>query len=266
MFASPDRSRQSFNGYHLLNEVSTGGTLTSLFSILTLFTEDIKLSWSSPASESGDEGGEEDEEDEDLETDITVSSRPASENGLRRNKSRANSDVSQMADETLGKRVSSPDIIPSPISSVVTTINESEQSRLRSASTGTVHDTSKSIASGSEEAAASVTSTTSTSPLSQFTTVQSGMQDDIQSTAASAPASPRARSRGKSFHSHPKPKDSREKLPRKPKHGNTGAKAFKGTIARATTETTLAVIPAEAFRKLTRKFPKASGTVVQVVL
>lgn len=31
-------------------------------------------------------------------------------------------------------------------------------------------------------------------------------------------------------------------------------------------DTTLAVIPAEAFRKLTRKFPKASGTVVQVVL
>jgi lysophospholipid hydrolase len=42
--------------------------------------------------------------------------------------------------------------------------------------------------------------------------------------------------------------------------------AFKGTIARATVDTTLAVIPAEAFRKLTRKFPKASGTVVQVVL
>jgi lysophospholipid hydrolase len=31
-------------------------------------------------------------------------------------------------------------------------------------------------------------------------------------------------------------------------------------------DTTLAVIPAEAFKKLTRKFPKASGTVVQVVL
>jgi lysophospholipid hydrolase len=45
-----------------------------------------------------------------------------------------------------------------------------------------------------------------------------------------------------------------------------GPSALNGTIARATVDTTLAVIPAEAFRKLTRKFPKASGTIVQVVL
>jgi len=45
-----------------------------------------------------------------------------------------------------------------------------------------------------------------------------------------------------------------------------GPAALDGTIARATVDTTLAVIPAEAFRKLTRKFPKASGTIVQVVL
>jgi lysophospholipid hydrolase len=45
-----------------------------------------------------------------------------------------------------------------------------------------------------------------------------------------------------------------------------GPTALNGTIARATVDTTLAVIPAEAFRKLTRKFPKASGTIVQVVL
>lgn len=42
--------------------------------------------------------------------------------------------------------------------------------------------------------------------------------------------------------------------------------AMKGTIARATVDSTLAVIPAEAFKKLTRKFPKATGAIVQVVL
>lgn len=42
--------------------------------------------------------------------------------------------------------------------------------------------------------------------------------------------------------------------------------AMKGTIARATVDSTLAVIPAEAFRKLTRKYPKATGSIVQVVL
>ena len=33
------------NGYQLLNEVSTGGTLSSLFTILSLFTENVKMSW-----------------------------------------------------------------------------------------------------------------------------------------------------------------------------------------------------------------------------
>jgi lysophospholipid hydrolase len=33
------------NGYQLLNEVGSGGTLSSLFTILSLFTEDVKMSW-----------------------------------------------------------------------------------------------------------------------------------------------------------------------------------------------------------------------------
>ncbi|KAG8823266.1 phosphatidylcholine and lysophosphatidylcholine phospholipase [Serendipita sp. 401] len=40
----------------------------------------------------------------------------------------------------------------------------------------------------------------------------------------------------------------------------------QGIIARATIDTTLAVIPAEAFRRLTQKFPKASAHIVQVIL
>jgi lysophospholipid hydrolase len=36
-----------------------------------------------------------------------------------------------------------------------------------------------------------------------------------------------------------------------------------GTVARATEDTTLAVIPAEAFRRLTQKFPNASAHIVQ---
>ncbi|KAJ2958371.1 hypothetical protein NQZ79_g6052 [Umbelopsis isabellina] len=39
-----------------------------------------------------------------------------------------------------------------------------------------------------------------------------------------------------------------------------------GIIARATVDTTLAVIPAEAFHKLTQKFPKAAAHIVQVIL
>ncbi|TEB38634.1 hydrolase [Coprinellus micaceus] len=40
----------------------------------------------------------------------------------------------------------------------------------------------------------------------------------------------------------------------------------KGVLARATVDTTLAVIPAEAFRRLTKKYPKATGHIVQVIL
>jgi len=38
---------------------------------------------------------------------------------------------------------------------------------------------------------------------------------------------------------------------------------YHGLVARATEDTTLAVIPAEAFRRLTKKYPKATGHIVQ---
>lgn len=49
-------------------------------------------------------------------------------------------------------------------------------------------------------------------------------------------------------------------------HPPFSAVAVEGTVARATVDSTLAVIPTEAFKKLTRKFPKATGSIVQVVL
>lgn len=39
-----------------------------------------------------------------------------------------------------------------------------------------------------------------------------------------------------------------------------------GTIGRATTDTTLAVIPAEAFKRLTKKYPSSAAHIVQVIL
>ena len=37
------------NGYQLTKEVRSGGTLSSLFSFLSLFTDEIKLSWQEDA-------------------------------------------------------------------------------------------------------------------------------------------------------------------------------------------------------------------------
>ena len=267
MFASPDTSRRSFNGYHLLNEVSTGGTLSSLFSILTLFTEDIKLSWSPPESDSGDER----EEEGEMDGDVTMRSNHLSDTGFRRTKSRANSDVSQMADETLGKRVSSPEDMSSELpadSNTEEMTGRQGEPRLRSVSSGTIHDHTRSDTDQTIGGSATADEKTPTPPTSRPSTSQAGWKgkEDVDPGPNSTAASPATSSRRRSSRSEPKSQSSREKPSRRPKHGNTGAKAFKGTIARATKDTTLAVIPAEAFRKLTRKFPKASGTVVQVVL
>jgi len=36
---------QDLNGHQLLNEVGSRGALSSLFTILSLFTEDVKMGW-----------------------------------------------------------------------------------------------------------------------------------------------------------------------------------------------------------------------------
>lgn len=69
------------NGYDLLTEVSSGGTLSSLFTILSLFTEDVRLSWD-PAQT----------------TTSNPPSQPATSTNTprRRKPHRANSDVSAL--------------------------------------------------------------------------------------------------------------------------------------------------------------------------
>jgi lysophospholipid hydrolase len=188
--------------------------------------------------------------------------------GLGRRKSRANSDVSQMDEGAMSHRVASPDSI------VHDTEAEGEGARIarpRSSSMGTasstVRDTTSSPLrdlSGLPEPSgtASLPTTQSASPtllprnspaLRQVTSFPSSPR---YRTAAAPPTRPDPQ-RARLSSQIPKPR--KVEQPR-------GSTALKGTIARATVDTTLAVIPAEAFRKLTRKFPKASGTVVQVVL
>jgi lysophospholipid hydrolase len=53
--ASPETP---YNGYQLLNEVATGGTVSSLFTILRLFTEDVKLSWEGHGPTNQDHSGD----------------------------------------------------------------------------------------------------------------------------------------------------------------------------------------------------------------
>ncbi|WVR06474.1 lysophospholipase NTE1 [Kwoniella sp. DSM 27419] len=230
---SPDlynHSNSQYNGYHLLNEVSTGGTLSSLFSILSLFTEDIQLCWTPQREAEGEEL-------------FATSEQPSREPTLmpstqRRAKPRANSDVSQLDDEALGRRVSSPD-------------NLSEQGDEMSN-----QDVDHSLNTATQPTY-SLPSTLPPSPHLETNTRSRSLHSSPHARPIARPFVPTTEAL----------KDS----PAPGKRGTskskqTGAHALHGTVARATIDTTLAVIPAAAFRKLTRKFPKASGTVVQVVL
>ena len=251
----PASESTSFNGYHLLNEVSTGGTLSSLFSILSLFTEDIKLAWS-PLDEEADK-----EEDERADVSMTANSSDSDllSAASSRNKARADSDVSQMGHDMMGRRrVASPDTM---------SYASEESVRLRSSSANTRQSTLRQD---------------SRSPPRE-TTARDGISSSFPATKSPSPvpeasggpvirpaaSSPRLGGRTPATARPPGIPD--DDSPRKqqlkfPTGISAGSTALKGTIARAKIDTTLAVIPAKAFKTLTKRYPKASGTVVQVVL
>ena len=184
---------------------------------------------------------------------------------LKRPKSRANSDVSQLGESMLGRRVASPDSLTTSAVTDVSSVADGSKRLKRSSSVGTSQSTEKDFAhlppeETHHDTSASLPATTSPSPVLQ---PLNDVHED--KTTSSAPISPRL-PRAASTQSVPLRRKGTKRPSPNPTHANTGSMAFKGTIARATVDTTLAVIPAEAFKKLTRKFPKASGTVVQVVL
>lgn len=173
---------EDMNGYQLINEVGSGGTLSSLFSILSLFTEHIKISW---------------QED--------VHSNALSVTGVgetpRSRTTRADSDVSRFSLD---------------YASVA-----SRPSRATSISS-----------SGSTAHPADATSPIGPSPSHIGERFRSPQQRASRSRSASSPST----------------------------------QLHHGIVARAKEDSTLAFIPAEAFRRVTKKFPKATSHIVQVIL
>ncbi|KAF8841901.1 patatin-domain-containing protein [Paxillus ammoniavirescens] len=185
---------EDMNGYQLINEVGSGGTLSSLFSILSLFTEEIKLSW------------QEDTQD-------VPSARPPTELSLPRRTrgERTNSDVSRF-DLELDQ--------PSPF----------PQSRNRG-----------------------------TSVSSSGTTAH-----PLKATSPPVGITPHLRTNGSTRYSHSRATSHVASPVRS--DSNPRSQIHHGIVGRATEDSTLAVIPAEAFRRVTKKFPKATGHIVQVIL
>lgn len=177
---------EDMNGYQLLNEVGSGGTLSSLFTILSLFTEDVKMSW------------------QDGFSDGPLVNSPDLDSGLTMNRpSRANSDIPQLDLE---------------------------------------HDTR------ARSRRSSISSTTSTVHTMHTATATSPGMRPRPAFMAPTPEE-----------DHDIPASSHRN---QPEHVES-TQIHRGAVARATVDTTLAVIPAEAFRRLTKKFPKATGHIVQ---
>nr|KMM68466.1 Swiss cheese [Coccidioides posadasii RMSCC 3488] len=65
------------------------------------------------------------------------------------------------------------------------------------------------------------------------------------------------------FEHDPKPRGHRRKKPSRPKRAKS---VHPDILARAMVDTTIAIIPASAFRRLTRVYPKATAHIIQVIL
>ena len=183
-FQSGSWDNEHMNGYELMNEVGSGGTLSSLFTILSLFTEDVKISWKNSNFTHGD--------GDDPSLNVPTAPNPG------RSK-RANSDVSHMDLHMQAQYVQT----------------ARERSPSVSSSSSTIHPRE----------------------LKTPTLFASRFADRPTST----PLNTRAQRR----------------------MSNHLTQIHHGTVARATEDTTLAVIPAEAFRRLTKQFPNASAHIVQ---
>lgn len=303
---SPTRPADSFddeehNGFQLLNEVESGGTLSSLFTILSLFTEDVKLGL-----------GDEEESKFDFGAGAgrnTSRAAPGSPAGMRRGHQPAsrgdeaasvfnntpssalrldaaalrnvpNAATSGIAVERLGP----------PIFSQAGNAAAGGHSRRTSSSTATLQQAeTETVMDGTEAAARGV----HTSPLANGSLLNSpGLAPEFSMPPAQASApfpvfSPRPKPqtagstagssvgvgspqfRGRTTSSLTL--DGRPSTPGSVLSGTNGQgrpsdqlhREGAGTVARATVDTTLAVIPAEAFKRLTKKFPNAAAHIVQ---
>ncbi|KAI1314315.1 phosphatidylcholine and lysophosphatidylcholine phospholipase [Mortierella claussenii] len=236
------------HGYQLLNEVKNGGTLSSLFTILSLFTEHVKLR----------------HEDEPLKEFKRSDSRSAGSSGSSGS----------------GENPTSPTSTLSP--------GDTSDQRRHEGSSALFVPSAGGIGSGSNKwkhspAHGSGLRTkgslhTPTSPLSNPDHM--ALFEDNLETSEGTERTPRQE------HAHEfdgmerddQPQQQQQQQGQQQQHGQSQYQGQIGNgyrapkmkrrviVAKAMVDTTLAVIPAEAFHRLTQKFPQAAAHIVQVIL
>lgn len=185
-----ERRNSGNQGYQLLTEVKNGAPMSSLFSILSLFTEDVKLRH--------DEGEESETEGDFSSADMGRPLSPLGRNGY----------------QTPGSGAASP--------FGMTSLSRPASSRRISDINGESFDMTQG----------------SVPPLSL---------DGRENTASEHTAQGHGRAGTR-------------------KRSRKHVSAHPDIVARASVDTTIAIIPATAFHRLTRVYPKATAHIVQVIL
>lgn len=218
--------------YQLLNEVKNGGTLSSLFTILSLFTENVKLRHEDePLKEF--KRSDSRSQPEDLSSPTFSSSREfdhARENERRQQPS------SQHDGPTLSPH------------SAKKKFGHHAHTGLRQPK-NTIHTPTSPLSNPDHMAVFDEDDGTTTCDSNDGTDM-TPRQSDIHGFEI-----PEEHARGQS---RPSPSRTSSYQPPKMKR--------RVIVAKAMVDTTLAVIPAEAFHRLTQKFPQAAAHIVQVIL
>ncbi|PWN38990.1 hypothetical protein IE81DRAFT_326984 [Ceraceosorus guamensis] len=294
---SEDEDEDEGNGYHLLNEVTNGGTLSSLFTILSLFTEDVKVGFGTGEGEDVNVAGTQRAGGAPGSYASSAHSTGHATDSPRR---RTNAHRSHPSDEAAPPLRPSGDQlqlnaaalrnVPSAMSSSVAVerldgidaLRASPRQRRGKTSSGTDDAT---VVQGDEDEETSTVHddvpggqdllppAQASAPFPHFARAQA------RASVASSFSPPLLADRGRAHstatnstfaeasngpHTPGSILSGFESKGAKPSHymHHEGV----GTVARAVTDTTLAVIPADAFKRLTKKYPNAAAHIVQVIL
>lgn len=289
-------------GWQLLNSVESGGTLSSLFTILRLFTEEVKLRYeedkdTAEASSASDDDGAKAantkhhrERDADVSTfELDGGAIHAARRAARMSLSARDSGGTGAArDDTDDADVEDAARADDTEATLASPFEETEVENDRPYDRGQLDHLDTSIAPSDSRSnattPASIASPT-TGPTSFFSSPPTFPANPSRASSTSSakkgsrrpgPA-PFSTASSQSFPSRPRVPSTFSNVPpvrpgmqsrrstattsRTKRRHSTGPQTIAGdtTIARAATDTTLAVIPAEAFRRLTKKFPNAAA-------
>ncbi|CAO1630888.1 unnamed protein product [Sympodiomycopsis kandeliae] len=264
-----DEDDNDNNGFQLLNEVESGGTLSSLFTILSLFTEEVHLGMGEQQSPQGElltpSQGHSVPRSEPRSPTLSRTRTSSHISGLTRRQQRTGRGTDDSEATVTYDSEGSPTALRSPASLALDHPSESPEAQFG-------HSHERGLSPGPADL---LPPPQVSAPHSLFGTLSNSHSSSPRRGSASpAPSYHRRRS------SYGRPGTPGSVLSGMSRHTSRGPATLHGggkpsdtlhyegvgTVGRATVDTTLAVIPAEAFKRLTKKYPNSAAHIVQVIL